>query len=181
MCYLGMMDFAPRLCFNCQKTRPMDRLVSSQSICMSRKNSHGWLLRYWGKQGIFRLCGYKKMRYLRVMGSIPRPHFKSQKTILMDRSIFNQSICTSRKNSHGWLLRYQRKYRVSPIQMREKKCVISPSFVTALQSIFCRQLILVRDFYREFCPKTFSTPATQFPISTFLIPLILNATIVFHG
>ena len=37
MCYLGMMDFAPRPCFKCQKTRPMDRLVSSQSICRSRK------------------------------------------------------------------------------------------------------------------------------------------------
>jgi hypothetical protein len=34
--------------------------------------------------------------------------------------------------------------------------------------------------YREFCPKTFSTPAPQISISTFSIPLILNATIVFY-
>ena len=135
MHYLGVMDSAPRPCFKCQKTKPMDRLVSSQSIGMSRKNSHGWLLRYWGKQGIFRLCEHKKMRYLRVMGSIPRPHFKSQKTISVDRSMFTQSICTSRKNSHGWLLRYRGKYRVSPIQMREKKCVISRN------SDFCAQTL----------------------------------------
>jgi hypothetical protein len=135
MCYLGMMDFAPRPCFKCQKTRPMDRLVSSQFICTNRKNSHGWLLRYWGKQRIFRLPGHKKMRYLRVMGSIPQPHFKSQKTISIDRLIFNQSIYMSRKNSHGWLLRYRGKYRVSPIQMSEKKCVISRN------SDFCAQTL----------------------------------------
>src|SRR5882762_9170894 len=51
----------------------------------------------------------------------------------------------SRKNSHGWLLRYRGKYRVSPIQMQGKKMDCFSSF------------------FLMFCHPPFTAPASSIP------------------
>ena len=47
MRFLEVMDSALRSHFKCQNATAIDRLVSNESVFMSRKVFYGWLLRYW--------------------------------------------------------------------------------------------------------------------------------------